>query len=628
MSHPLRLEVESSRGRQTISVSHSQLKARLSEVLRRQHLPLNTRCGQRSLCDGCIVELIAGNLVRVSTGETVNGNGQPQSLRGCEFRLGDCEAVQIRIPPRSLLAYEPQVVSNFKLKVPRAHDPLWQQIEIPRAEIPDGKLSADNLCHAIATRSKRRRPVRIEPRVADGLTDIAHDGKLLVTTEYREDHWLITDVANDTQPKALGAAIDIGTTTVAVLVVDMADGHVVGTAANFNRQMHLGDDVLTRINLCSTDPAMLGHLQELVVKDTIAPLLAEALTQAGASAAQLHCITIAANTTMLHLFAGIDPTSMGIAPFTPVFIEHRTLSASVPAFASLTPIPPTLGIGAPTIHLLPGASAYVGADLTAGAFATGLVYDDGPNLLVDVGTNGEIILKKGEHLYGCATAAGPAFEGAGLSHGVRATEGAIAHMQLTKEPFTLKTEVIGRKTPIGLCGTAYIDFLAQARRIGLITAAGRFDKDAVPSAADHLIQWEDYGLALRIAYGQGKRDIVITELDIARLLQAKAAVAAGILTLLERIGLTPREVKRLYLAGGFGLHLNPAFTIGCGLLPGFTPDQIEIVGNTSLAGAYLALLDCGALDEIARAGKKMEVIELNLDPGFESRYIDQLSLPA
>jgi uncharacterized 2Fe-2S/4Fe-4S cluster protein (DUF4445 family) len=269
----------------------------------------------------------------------------------------------------------------------------------------------------------------------------------------------------------------------------------------------------------------------------------------------------------------------------------------------------------------------VGADLTAGALATGLAYDDGPVLLVDVGTNGEILLKHGDHIFGCATAAGPAFEGAGLTNGVRATDGAIAHVALQANPFHLKTEKIGHQSPVGLCGTAYVDFLAQARSIGLLTSTGRFDAAAVPDATDRLMPWKDYGQAIRIAVGPGKTDIVIAETDIANLLQAKAAIAAGILTLLERRGLTPARVKKVYLAGGFGLHMAKENAIGCGLLPGFEPTQIEVVGNTSLAGAYLALLDCGALDEMNRAARKMDVIELNQDPQFEDRYIDQLHLP-
>ncbi|MGD0017382.1 MAG: ASKHA domain-containing protein [Verrucomicrobiia bacterium] len=557
----IKLEVESSRGSQVIVVLRDKDR-RLTDILRREHLPLNTRCGERGLCDGCIVELLAGNLIRIATGETVQAGHKPVSVRGCEFRLGDTTnvnpdtgvGVKIRIPPRSLLAHKPQIVSEFRTNVPRAHDPLWKPAAVPR-------VSAASL----------------EP--------------------------------------VYGAAIDVGTTTVAALLVDLSNGEIVGHAADFNKQMHFGDDVATRISLCSADPTMLGHLQDAVVKQTIAPLLAEMLRQAKAGAGQLTCLAVTGNTIMLHLLAGVDPVPMGVYPFTPGFLDHRVIQ--LPAF------------GNAVIHLFPSAVAYIGADLTAGIFSSGLVYDDGPSLLVDVGTNGEIILKKGDHLLGCATAAGPAFEGAGLTNGIRATAGAIERVRFTKEPFAVHTDVIGNPPVggIGLCGSAYVDFLAEGRRIGLLTSKGRFDRARVADASAWLHTTEDSALAFRVARGQGKRDIVVSEADIAHLLQSKAAIAAGILTLLEKTGLTPAQIKTIYLAGGFGMHLNVGNAIGCGLLPGFKVKQVEVVGNTSLAGAYLGLLDRGVLDEITRIGKKIEIVELNLDSGFESRYIDQLSLP-
>ena len=600
----MNLTIETAKGQQVLAVAGPECALRLSDLLRRKHFPLNTRCGQRGLCDGCVVELLDGNLTNMATGETVTGTGQ--AVRGCEYRLAHDGPVTVRIPPRSLLAYEPQVVSEFKTNVPRAHDPLWQQVAIP----------ADGLAGI-----QRRRPVKVG-KLCEGLptphnvaTEAAWSGDLrravegsFATLEYRDDHWLVTGVVAEPDRQPLGVAVDIGTTTVALLVCDLRDGRVLAGAANFNRQMHLGDDVLTRINLCFNDPSQLRHLQDLIVEETLKPLLTEALGKAGATLAQVRCMTVAANTTMLHLFAGVDPSSMGIAPFTATFLEHRLVT--IPGWPF-------------TIHLLPGAAAYVGADLTAGAFATGLVYDEGPALLVDVGTNGEIILKRGNNLSGCATAAGPAFEGAGMTNGVRATAGAIAHIKLKRKPFAVVIEKIGQGMPIGLCGTAYVDFLAEGRATGFLNERGRVNE----AFTDQTIPWKDYGRALRVATGSGKTDIVVTETDIAGLLQAKAAIAAGILTLLERSGLTPAQIKKLYLAGGFGLHLNRTNAIACGLLPGFVPEQIEVVGNTSLAGAYLALLDCGALDEIARAGKKMDVVELNLDAGFEDRYIEQLSLP-
>jgi uncharacterized 2Fe-2S/4Fe-4S cluster protein (DUF4445 family) len=273
--------------------------------------------------------------------------------------------------------------------------------------------------------------------------------------------------------------------------------------------------------------------------------------------------------------------------------------------------------------LLPGAAAYVGADVMAGVFASGMVYGQETSLLVDVGTNGEIVLKHGDRFWGCATAAGPAFEGSGLSCGMRAGRGAISHIRLDHGSPEPQIEVINNGPPIGVCGTAYVDFVAQARRTGILRHNGRFAPEA---DRDPRVRPGKHGREFVIAAGADGKPIYISESDVARLLQAKAAIAAGIVCLLNCAGLTPSAVRILYLAGGFGFHMDVENVIRCGLLPGFRPDQISLVGNTSLAGAYLALLDSSVLDEIKKVSARVETLELNLVPGFESIYIDQLAV--
>lgn len=567
-------------GERALELPASEARQPLTRILRHAALPLNTRCGERGLCDGCVVELLEGQLKHLASNAAVSPSDRPLSVRACEYRLVSGSVV-LRIPQRALLAYEPHVLSEFALNVPHAIDPL--------------------------------KPSDF-PSLASGA--------------------------------GLGVAIDVGTTTLVVLLVDLATGQPVAHASGFNRQMHLGDDVLTRINLCATDPANLPRLQRAVVLDTIRPLLQTALKSAAADPHSIAAITAAGNTTMLHLLAGVDPSSLGVVPFTPAFLEHRELRLSqvgLPlsrlARGHLHDAPAPADWD-PPLHLLPGAAAYVGADLVAGTLASGLAYDDGPSLLVDVGTNGEIILKHGSTLLGCATAAGPAFEGAGLTDGIRAGQGAIDHVRLSDNPFAVDFTVIANSaieqspianrqspvpSPIGLCGSAYIDLLAEGRRIGLLTPRGRFDPEAVDGSRAHLLE-DGHGRALRVA-DVSARPIVLSETDIAALLQAKAAIAAGILTLLKRASLAPADIRTLYLAGGFGMHLNVDSAFGCGLLPGFTRQQVRLVGNSSLAGAYLALVDRSVLPELQRIGRCMQVVELNLEPGFEDRYIDQLSLP-
>lgn len=415
-----------------------------------------------------------------------------------------------------------------------------------------------------------------------------------------------------------GAAVDVGTTTVALLLCDLRAGRVLAEASGFNAQIRCGEDVLTRIQLCATEPAAVARLQRELAVETIQPLLAEACARAGVAPADVDVMTVAGNTTMLHLLAGVDPTPLGTHPFTPVFLDHRELAAREMG----------LEFGGPesAVHLLPGAAAYVGADLAAGVVATGMLYEDGPALLVDVGTNGEIVAKLGDRLIGCATAAGPAFEGAGLSCGVRGVTGAIERVRLGDDPWSAACAIIGGGTrPIGLCGSAYVDFLWEGRRSGLLASNGRFASEWVARAGDY-VRPDQWGRKLQVHPDGESGPIWISEVDVARLLQAKAAIAAGITTLLGLLGTTPAQVKAVYLAGGFGMHLSLPHAIGCGLLPGFSAEQVSVVGNTSLGGAYLALNDRSLLEEMKRVCRRLESIELNLQPGFEDAYIDHLSL--
>lgn len=418
-------------------------------------------------------------------------------------------------------------------------------------------------------------------------------------------------------------AVDIGTTTVVVLLVDLTNGQILSRAGGFNAQIRFGDNVLTRIG-SGASPAMRQAMRRALVEETLGPLLKKACACAGRDPSRLAGAAVAGNTTMLHILADEDPTSLGIAPFRARFLEGRLLDAG--------------GIGlhgsgfdpAMPLQLLPGLAAYVGADITAGVHATGMTYDLTPSLLVDMGTNGEVVLCADGRLVGCATAAGPAFEGAGLSSGTRAQAGAIETIRLTRAPFAAQIEAIGGQpaaSDAGICGSAYVDFLASGRACGLLQANGRFDRECwLGIPPQYRIENED-GLAFRLAGDPGGGGPRISEIDIAHLLQAKAAIGAGIETLLGWAGITAREIGQVYLAGGFGMHIDVTHAIGMGLLPGFAEEQVRVVGNTALAGALLALLDRDVLEEMESLRARVEVIELNLQANFEDCYIDHLSLP-
>lgn len=511
----------------------------LCEILARDGIELNTRCGMRGLCRGCEVILEKG-AVTLGDERIV----APATIRSCCARPATPE-IGIRVPACSLSGHRPIAISEFSIRVPFAHDPLFS-----------------------GARSH------------------------------------------------VGLAVDIGTTTVAVLAVDLCRGGILAEAGDFNRQIRYGDNVVTRIQRAGESPEMLARLQSALSKETLRPLALDVCTKVGIKLDNVRGMTVAGNTVMLHLLAGEDPSPLGVSPFKARFLEPRRYTAAA------------LGIHDSEwpVQFLPGLAAYVGADLAAGIHATGMHFSEKPTLLVDAGTNGEIILRNQERLFGCATAAGPAFEGGMLSSGARAVAGAICQVRMQRDPFSIELDTIDGHRPHGICGTGALDFLAEGRRVGLLGHAGRFDQDFLTRIPRTLLRDGDNTRAIALATC-GDREITISEVDIAHLLQAKAAIGAGIRTLMEREGLVPADIFRVLLAGGFGRHMDPTSAVRCGLLPGFEPEQVEAVGNTSLAGAYIALLDQAALAEMDEIRERIEIVELNLDPGFEDRFIDELVLP-
>ena len=515
----------------------------LSDLLADHGFGLNTRCGKRGLCCGCVVEVINDN-------HSAEDSEPTQEIRSCQIALTEVkDSIVVRIPKHACLETAPQVSDSFALDASVTLAPSW--------------------------------PVQL------GVRDTA-------------------------------VAIDVGTTTVAVALVDLISGDVLARAGEFNAQVRFGDNVVTRI-VAAADLEVRAKMQRAVLIETIAPLIAKACKNAGRSMERIVGGIVAGNTTMLHLLVGEDPSGMGVVPFTPRFLQSRTLTVSELGAGNIGLLPAT------PITLLSGFSAYVGADLAAGVYATGMMYDEAPSLLVDIGTNGEIVLQAGRKLFGCATAAGPAFEGSGLLAGTRAQTGAISHVKISTEPFALELETIGgaaAECAPGLCGTAYVDFLAAARGVGLLLPAGRFDPVAwarLPAA------WKAEarrGRTMRLA-----GDLCISEADIAQLLQAKAAIGAGIETLLHVAGLKASELGKVYLAGGFGLYIDVGQAIAIGLLPGFKPEQIHVVGNSSLGGAVLAALDREVLPELEALRACIQIVELNREPSFEDSYLDYLRLP-
>lgn len=412
-----------------------------------------------------------------------------------------------------------------------------------------------------------------------------HDGSIHGVSAFEIAPGLLTTLTP--LPEARGVALDIGTTTLAASCWNGTPPRCEGTATRANPQRARGDNVVSRIQFSLDHPDGLHLLRRDLLNDGIHPLLADVCD--GEVPDRLF---ITGNPAMLHILAGEALRGLATWPFAPAFLDTRELP------------PEALGLPPQThVTLLPSPGPFVGSDVLAGALACGCLDAEPPALLIDFGTNGEILLRTADGLWATATAAGPAFEGGRLQCGAAAGRGVIAR-------FTDSAQLLGpSNSPHAAChaisGAAYVDALALAHQAGWLSDNGR------------LLQQNP----LRPA-----PDVVITEADIAELLQAKAAIQAGWTTLCEEAGIAPASLRHVYIAGGFGYHLTPAHACAIGLLPSVPPDRIHLVGNASLAGATLALLTAGALPRMETLRQTVHLVELNQTDSFEDHYIDSLCL--
>ncbi|MCC6680994.1 MAG: DUF4445 domain-containing protein [Phycisphaeraceae bacterium] len=412
-----------------------------------------------------------------------------------------------------------------------------------------------------------------------------------------------------------GVAIDIGTTTVTLWLVDLLNGAVQAQVADYNGQIARGEDVISRIIYADRKGGS-EELRELVLK-TINSLLATACKRVQAEPADVVKATVAGNSTMIHLLLGIPAQSIRLSPFVTAMNQVPTLQAGE---AGLNIHPEA------TVDCLPGVASYVGADISAGVLSSGLDDAESMTLFVDVGTNGETVLGTREWQVTCACSAGPAFEGAGVLHGMRATQGAIEDVWINSDTFEPTWRVIGGVAPRGVCGSGLIALLGELFLTGVIDRSGNV-KLTLPTPR---VRRGEHGPEYVIAWGHETaegRDIVLTRVDIDNLLRAKAAIYAGFSVLAEKMGMPLEATEQVLIGGSFGKYINVEKAVLIGLLPDMPWERFRFLGNTAVRGAYLALLDRAARTRIADIASRMTYIELSADNSFYEAFTSALFLP-
>lgn len=600
-------------GARSIEVSPG---AVLLEALQAAGVEVDARCGGRGVCGRCRVRLLKGHFSVQGREFEIPPGEERDALSCATLVLGG--PAEMAIGQESLISRQAKAHAGFELPE------FTLQPGVQRFAVQVQLSNDDTTCRALAEKAL----------VAAGGPDDVHwpmpllrnleqmlqqdGGRVVITVAHHLDHVEVMDLMAGTQcPPLRGLAVDIGTTTVAAALVDFEEGVVISRASNWNAQLKAADDVASRISY-SLEPGHLQRLQDQVV-GTLNELIAELECETGCGGDCIIRVAIAGNTVMTHLFLGLPVASLGCLPFRPV---ARRFDAPVASELGLAVHPRA------RVDVLPAISGYVGGDIVADLYAGRLHQRGGRFLLIDIGTNGEIVLSENGRMTTCATAAGPAFEGYGMACGCRASDGAIEHIRMAEDLQADLQIIGGGADPIGLCGSAIVDFMAWGLRRGAINTMGRFDLERLKACGVYMMVEDDAGPVHAWKLADTPRGpLYVSEADVAQVLKAKAAIYAGMRVLLKQQNLEFSDLDALVLAGGFARHLDITSAITMGMLPELPLPIYQQLGNGSLAGAFLALTERHALPACEKLSKRPIFRHLNQDADFAGTYQEALAMP-
>lgn len=574
---------------------------------------LELPCGGQGSCGLCLVEV-------------VGPEGTEAALRlvpACQTKV--CHDLTVRVPEGQALAMQVVGDSHFLVSTEVLPDraklsPLFSRV---RLTVPPASIEEHYSDWLRLTRELSRAGVP-GPWTA-GLTVLrevaaalrGREGKVTVAVEEGEAGSRLWEIApGHDASRAFGLAVDIGTTTVAVQLVDLSDGSVLGTATSYNRQIRRGADVISRIDYART-PARQAELRGMVL-ETINGLVNELAAGAEVRREEIRAAFLAGNTAMLHLLLALPPQHIREAPYVPTVNPVPSLEASE---VGLEIHPHAV------VRCAPGVGSYVGGDITAGLLTTDFLTNrDEVFLFMDIGTNGEIVIGNADWMVGCACSAGPAFEGSGIKCGMRAAKGAIEHLEIGTDLRSVRYKVIGGGRPAGICGSGLICLLGELFIRGLIDPAGHFTMDL---GIGRLVKTEQVPAFLlegaeNTATGA---DLVVTEADIENLIRTKAAIYAACSLILQKVGLTWEDIARIYIAGGFGRYINVSDAVLIGMLPDLPQRRFRYIGNSALTGAYIALLSREHRQTLTDIASKMTYVDLSSDPHYMDSYVKAIFLP-
>lgn len=591
----------------------------LMEAALNAGINLNVVCGGQGKCGKCVMFVKSG--VTEFDREQFGRFFSPEELES-----GACLACQTRvIDDTSVIVPESSHIQEQKILIETLgietefHPSVWKYpLVLTPPSLDDPSPDLTRLLWGIEKKGGPREGKIYAPlEVIRSIPRVLRDSgwKITATVALVPGGYRLIDVEKgDTSSRLYGAAVDLGTTTVVVFIRSLVDGKVVGVASNYNKQISCGEDILSRVNY-----ARKGGLQKLqsLAAESINIAITKAANQAGIDREDIREVVVAGNTIMTHILMGIDPAYMIEEPYVPVVRRYLTAAASRVGLM----VKENAGL-----FIFPAVSDFIGGDIVADVLACGMSESASISLLVDIGTNFEVVLGSRDWMFSCAGAAGPALEGGEVLYGMRANPGAIEQITLDLETLTPAYRTINHEKPRGICGSGLIDLLAELLRACVIDRTGRINTAIAHPRIRLGPHFPEFVVAWKEETGIGK-DIVITENDIKNLIMSKASILAACITLMNEAGITRGGIDRIFFTGAFGNYLSKENAIIIGLIPEVPLERIRTIGNGAIEGANIALVNRRKrkqLDEIART---MAYIELNATPSFMDEYTRGCFLP-
>ncbi len=605
----------------------------LLELARRGNVAIDAPCSGNGSCGKCRVRLVEGQLESLKS-RHISDEEYAQGWRlACNSRVAsDCtvfvpdiaSAYQSRMKTADLSS--PQEVAIFtqaqeSLKASgigfeNPYRAVRLTMDVPTLDdtMPDN----ERLSRAIQEKTGAARvviPCEVMTRLAGALRE--WNFSLCVKGALEGDTFRCMELAGMDDTVLVGAAIDIGTTTVSAVLCDLESGKLLAKGSSGNGQIRYGADVINRI-IEQSKPGGRKKLQDAIIRETVNPILGQLCKAAGVRTADILELCVGANTTMNHLFVGVDAQSVRMEPYIPSFFSWEDLRAEDLRLLA-NPLAP--------VRIAPNIGSYVGGDITAGTLASGIWDKDEMSLFIDLGTNGEIVFGNRDFLMSCACSAGPAFEGGDISCGMRATDGAIEACTIDKTTMEPTLTVVGEpgQRPVGICGSGIIDIISELYRCGIINAKGILIREG------QRIQRDSHGMGRFVLVSAGEsetgREISINEVDMDNFIRAKGAIFSAIDTLLTSVDMTVDMIDRVYVAGGIGSGINMKNAVNIGMFPDVPLEKFQYIGNSSLTGAYAIVMSDAARRKCAEVAANMTYVELSVHPGYMDAFVAACFIP-